>query len=105
MRRLHQGLRAPPDGLKPAASFDNKYNILTSIKSQKPATPMTRTAITPADIETAYLHRMAKLDLMPIEQLKRLWDQYDGDNSPDGYEGEEIHLALNLRGHGSYCPV
>jgi hypothetical protein len=32
-------------------------------------------------------------------------DQYDGINAPDGHEGEDIHLALNIKGHGAYCAV
>ena len=39
------------------------------------------------------------------EQLKRMWDAYDGTNAPLGFEGEDIHLELNMRGEGSYCAV
>lgn len=42
---------------------------------------------------------------MAVDELKALWDAYDGSNSPGGFEGEDIHLALNLRGEGSYCAV
>lgn len=39
------------------------------------------------------------------EQLKRLWDAYDGTNAPLGFAGEDIHLELNMRGDGRYCAV
>lgn len=42
---------------------------------------------------------------LTVPQLKNLWDRYDGSNSPGGFEGEWIHLALNLHGEGSYCAV
>lgn len=45
---------------------------------------------------------LAKLS---VEQLKALWDQYDGINSPGGFWGEEIHRELNQRGAGDYCAV
>lgn len=41
----------------------------------------------------------------PIEELKALWDRYDGCNAPDDFSGELIHLVLNKRGEGSYCAV
>lgn len=49
--------------------------------------------------------RLRKLDALSEGELKALWDQYDGCNAPGGYEGEDIHLALNLKGLGSYCAV
>lgn len=42
---------------------------------------------------------------MPLPLLRGLWDQYDGANAPEGWEGEAIHLALNLAGDGGYCAV
>jgi hypothetical protein len=66
---------------------------------------MALTPITPADPETQALHDEALLTLMPIDRLKALWDEYDGGNYPGGFSGELIHLVLNLRGHGDYCPV
>ncbi|MBC9031411.1 hypothetical protein IAG41_03305 [Sphingomonas sp. JC676] len=42
---------------------------------------------------------------VPLDELKALWDEYDGSNCPGGFSGEAIHLVLNLRGHGAYCPV
>ncbi|SFM82487.1 hypothetical protein [Methylobacterium pseudosasicola] len=42
---------------------------------------------------------------MPLHLLRGLWDQYDGTNAPEGFEGEAIHLALNMVGDGSYCAV
>ena len=46
-----------------------------------------------------------KLFNMPDDQLKALWDRYDGSNAPDGYCGENIHMALNMKGLGAYCAV
>jgi hypothetical protein len=45
------------------------------------------------------------LQAKPIEEVKALWDEYDGCNSPGGFSGENIHLVLNLRGEGHYCAV
>lgn len=44
-----------------------------------------------------------RLSKMPLEKVKALWDQYDGTNAPNGFEGEAVHLELNLRGEGCYC--
>ena len=49
--------------------------------------------------------RVQALTAMPEADLKALWDRYDGLNAPDGHEGEDIHLALNLKGCGDYCAV
>lgn len=49
--------------------------------------------------------RQKPLHEMPIDQLKALWDRYDGCNAPDGYDGEDIHAVLNMRGEGRYCAV
>lgn len=45
------------------------------------------------------------LNAMSIEQVKSLWDEYDGCNTPGGVSGESIHLNLNQRGHGYYCAI
>lgn len=39
------------------------------------------------------------------DELKSLWDQYDGTNAPAGFQGEEIHRELNRRYLGAYCAV
>jgi len=41
----------------------------------------------------------------PIEEVKALWDHYDGCNRPGDFDGEVIHLVLNRRGEGHYCAV
>lgn len=46
-----------------------------------------------------------RVQKLSVGQLKALWDRYDGTNEPDGIWGEEIHLELNKRGHGDYCPI
>lgn len=46
-----------------------------------------------------------KLLNMSVEKVRRLWDAYDGTNSPGGIGGEAIHLELNRRGEGWYCAV
>lgn len=48
---------------------------------------------------------LARLTTMNTPQIKRLWDAYDGCNSPLGISGEAIHCELNRRGHGDYCAV
>jgi hypothetical protein len=47
------------------------------------------------------------LRLMPMSDgaLKKLWDAYDGTNSPLGFDGTSIHIELNRRGLGLYCAV
>lgn len=47
----------------------------------------------------------ARMAPMSDDAVKKLWDAYDGCNSPQGICGEAIHLELNLRGHGEYCAV
>lgn len=42
---------------------------------------------------------------LPLWRLRRLWDEYDGSNSPCGFEGEDIHSELNRRSDGEYCAV
>lgn len=42
---------------------------------------------------------------LSIEELKHLWDRYDGTNEPEGYLGEDIYYRLNERGEGYYCAV
>lgn len=46
-----------------------------------------------------------KLVAKPVDELKALWDRYNGCNAPDGHFGEDIQLALNIKGHGDYCAV
>lgn len=50
----------------------------------------------------AELDRMAGMELSDV---RKLWDAYDGTNSPLGFSGEAIHMELNLRGDGLYCAV
>lgn len=45
------------------------------------------------------------MEAMSDAAVKRLWDAYDGTNSPSGFSGEAIHWELNARGHGVYCAV
>lgn len=42
---------------------------------------------------------------LTVQELKNLWDRYDGCNAPGGFDGEAIHMALNLHGEGGYCAV
>lgn len=49
--------------------------------------------------------RLFGLRCMPTEELKRLWDLYDGTNEPEGVYGEDIHFELNRRGEGQHCAV
>lgn len=46
-----------------------------------------------------------RIGTLSIDELKALWDRYDGVNEPDGFWGEEIHRELNRRGEGRYCAV
>lgn len=39
------------------------------------------------------------------EDMRQLWDAYDGCNAPNGFAGEDIHAELNRRGYGDYCAV
>jgi len=61
--------------------------------------------------EQALLARARKLS---TEELKAIWDAYDGDAEKgqkgyfwpdDGPHIEEVHRVLNERGEGSYCAV
>ena len=48
----------------------------------------------------------AKCCAMPTDDLKRLWDSYDGAETADPeVSGEAVHLVLNQRGEGIYCAV
>lgn len=43
---------------------------------------------------------------LSTEELKRLWDSYDGaDTADDAISGEAVHIVLNERGEGRYCAV
>ena len=48
---------------------------------------------------------LRQLEAFSDDDLKALWDQYDGCNSPGGFSDVAIHTALNLRGLGAYCAV
>lgn len=54
-----------------------------------------------------YEERIARLKAMSVEELKALWDRYpdNGSSIVDGHDCDEIHLVLNLLGHGGYCAV
>lgn len=52
-----------------------------------------------------YPYHNDKIKLLSIDELKSLWDEYDGANEPDDYWGEDIHYRLNELGHGEYCAV
>jgi len=45
------------------------------------------------------------LSRLSVEEVKRLWDEYDGCNCPGGVSGEMIHHHLNAHGEGAYCAV
>ena len=43
---------------------------------------------------------------LSTDELKRLWDSYDGiETSDPEIGGEEVHCILNERGEGEYCAV
>lgn len=43
---------------------------------------------------------------LPTDELKRLWDGYDGAEVGDrNTSGEAVHAVLNERGEGEYCAV
>lgn len=47
-----------------------------------------------------------KCRAMATDDLKRLWDSYDGAETADPeVSGEAVHLVLNQRGEGIYCAV
>lgn len=54
-----------------------------------------------------YDDRIANLKAMPVDDLKALWNRYpnDGSSIVDGHDCDEIHLVLNMLGHGTYCAV
>lgn len=66
-----------------------------------------RTISVPSAAAQRSAQRVEELMALPLEELKAFWDRYSGDpdDCPDGYWGEEIHLALNRRGCGDYCAV
>jgi hypothetical protein len=48
-------------------------------------------------------HRARKLT---TDELKKLWDSYDGIETSDPFiSGEAVHMVLNERREGSYCAV
>lgn len=51
--------------------------------------------------------RIALLKTMPVEELKALWDRYPdcGSSFVDGHDLDDVHLVLNLLGHGDFCAV
>lgn len=57
--------------------------------------------------QQVYEDRISRLKAMPVADLKALWDRYpdNGSSIVDGHDLDEVHLVLNLRGHGDYCPV
>jgi hypothetical protein len=46
-----------------------------------------------------------KAKKLSVEQLKEMWDRWDGITPVDGVWGETIHAELNKRGEGRYCAV
>jgi hypothetical protein len=43
---------------------------------------------------------------LSTQELKRLWDSYDGVETADSrISGEAVHLVLNERCEGKYCAV
>jgi hypothetical protein len=46
-----------------------------------------------------------RLGGMTRDEVRALWDQYDGCNSPGGISGEAMHAHLNALGDGEYCAV
>ena len=51
--------------------------------------------------------RIAALQAKSVDDLKALWDRYpdDGSSIVDGHDLDEVHLVLNMKGHGDYCAV
>lgn len=49
----------------------------------------------------------AKLDALPDDQLKALWDRApdDGSHVVDGHDLDDVWRALNRRGLGSHCTI
>ena len=54
-----------------------------------------------------YNARIEILSAKSVEELKALWDRYpeDGSSYVDGYDLDDVHLVLNMKGHGDYCAV
>ena len=50
--------------------------------------------------DRAYSSPQLSLLTMSDAQVRKLWDEYNGTNSPAGYDGEDIRLELNRRGEG-----
>jgi hypothetical protein len=46
-----------------------------------------------------------KVKTLSVDQLKSMWDCWDGITPVDGIWGETIHAELNRRGEGKYCAV
>jgi len=45
-------------------------------------------------------------DKITDEELKKMWDLWDGtEKTVYGYRGEDLHAELNRRGLGAYCAV
>jgi len=43
---------------------------------------------------------------LSVEELKKLWDSYDGiTTSNQEYSVEDVHMALNVLGYVDYCRV
>lgn len=51
--------------------------------------------------------REEKIAKIPLERLKRMWDELpdDGGPHPSGFDCDDIHAELNRRGEGDYCRV
>lgn len=52
-----------------------------------------------------YAISVARCKAMTIEELRALWDLYDGIEDPKGIAAEAVHAELNQRGDGSYCAI
>lgn len=47
-----------------------------------------------------------KCRTLATDQIKALWDSYDGAVTADPeISGEAVHMVLNERGEGAYCAV
>lgn len=53
----------------------------------------------------AYLG-LYKARAMSVEELRKLWDSYDGIETSDlDIFGETVHFVLNEKGDGEYCAI
>lgn len=61
----------------------------------------------PADLPMSHAFRaeLMALDSLPLDRVREIWDEYDGENSPRGFSGEAVHMELNRRNDGGYCAV